>query len=395
MKKLIALLLSLLLIVSCCAAFAEPVDTEESAPLTREELEIYLDSLAAVALEDENLSVATYDDGSTFADFSGGVLQIADETLTDSTAVLSALLYEEQADPRGLYLGATLDEVLAVYPNDNPLLSGSYYDAVLSIGGDKPEIAVAYLLRDGQRVKTIAYSVYSWQPDGVEIWGVYYTLNQGIVNGIFVGSSGVMTEEDALEELHGISEMQEISEYFAYPSSMDDGEGLAPFQREDLNLGRFGQTVSDFLDLNAEAMIEAFGPAPVDEWTEDSNGSFLRLLQWDGVSLLLNYDAQKQFVAVDTLTINDDVLDGPRGVRVGDTLDSVIFRFRHGDTFVDGSTLSLYSDGQTHPYGYGVLNYSPESAELSYAFDLEDGRSIVWHNTFVAGILQSMSLLLR
>ena len=395
MKKLIALLLALLMIVSCCGAFAETVEAEESAPLTREELEIYLDSLRPVALEDEGLSVATYDDGSTFADFSGGVLQIADETLTDSTAVLSALLYEEQADPRGMYLGATLDEVLAAYPNDNPLLSGSYYDAVLSISGDKPEIAVAYLLRDGQRVNTIAYSVYSWQPDGVEIWGVYYTLNQGIVNSIFVGSSGVMTEEDALEELHGISEMQEISEYFAYPASMDDGEGLAPFQREDLNLGRFGETVSDFLDLDAEAMIAAFGPAPVDEWTEDSDGTFLRLLQWDGVSLLLNYDAQKQFIAVDTLTINDDVLDGPRGVRVGDILDSVIFRFRHGDTFVDGSTLSLYSDGQTQPYGYGVLNYSPESAELSYAFDLEDGRSIVWHSTFVAGILQSMSLLLR
>ena len=393
MKKLIALLLSLLLTVSACAAFAEAVETEESAPLTKEELEIYLDSLAAAALEDENLLLTSYDDGSSFAEFSGGILQIADEQLTDSTAILSASLYKDQPDPRGLRLGATLDEVLAAYPNDNPLLSGSYYDAVLSIGGDKPEMTVGYLLRDGQRVGTIAYSVYSWQPDGVEIWGVYYTLNQGIVTGIFAGSSGVMAEEDALEELHGISEMQEISGYFAYPSSMDDGEGLAPFQREDLNLVRFGETVADFLDLDADAMIAAFGPAPVDEWTEDSDGSFLRLAQWNGISLLLNYDAQKQFTGVDTLTINDDVLDGPRGVRVGDTLDSVIFRFRHGDTFVDGSTLSLYGDGQAAPYG--TLNYSPESAELSYAFDLEDGRSIVWHNTFVAGILQSMSLLLR
>ena len=393
MKKMIALLLSLLLTVSSCAAFAEPVEAEESAALTREELEMYLDSLAAAALEDETLRLTAYDDGSSFAEYSGGVLQIADEELTASTAVLNAYLNEEQADPRGLYLGSPLEDVLRAYPNDNPRLRGSYYDAVLFMAGEKPEMSVGFLLRDGQRVETVAYVVYSWQADGVALSQVVYSLENSTVTAIQVRMSDLMEEAEALENIQEISEMQETSEYFAFLSRAENGETLTPFAREDLLLVQYGETVADFLDLTAEDMIAAFGPAPVDEWTEDSDGTFLRLLQWDGISLLLHCDAQKQFLGVDSLTVNDDVLDGPRGVRVGDTLDSVIFRFRHGDTFVDGSTLSLYGDGQEAPYG--ILSYSPESAEVSYAFALGDGQTVVWHLTFVTGILQSMSLLLR
>ena len=156
---------------------------------------------------------------------------------------------------------------------------------------------------------------------------------------------------------------------------------------------QLGQKVADFLDLNAEDMISTLGNPSVDEWTEDSDGSFLRLMQWDGVSLLLNYDAQRKFTAVDSLTINDEGLEGPRGVCVGDLLDSVIFRFRHAEVFGTEDTVSLYGDGQTAPYG--VLSYTPESAEVTYAFSLEDSRSVVWHMTFVIGELQSMTLMLR
>jgi len=213
------------------------------------------------------------------------------------------------------------------------------------------------------------------------------------VTGIFVGSEGLMEEAEALESIQEFSDMQEISEYFAYPWSAWDGERLAPFTREDLSLLANAQLSLDFLDLDADTVTNAFGPAPVDEWTEDSDGTFLRLMQWDGLSLLLHYDSGKQFLAVDSLTVNVDVLDGPRGVRVGDTLESVIYRFRHGETFTDNSTLALYGDGQELPYG--MLNYSPESTEVTYAFSLEDGRSVIWHMTFAVGEMQSMTLALR
>ena len=390
MKKMIALVLAALMLL-CSCALAEPLE-EESAKLTKEEMEMYLDEMGKEALQDGNAAVVTFEDGTSYAEYAGGALKISDEELTETTAILGIYPAEDQADLRGLFLGASLDEVLRAYPNDNALLSGTYYDAALYVIGEKPQVAAGFLLRDGQRVTEVVHTVYDWQPDGVEVWMALYTLENGFVTNIYVGSAERMEEEEALESIREIADMQETSEYFAYARS-ETGEGLAPFTREDLGLLADGHVKLDFLDLTAETMADVFGPAPVDEWTEDSDGAFLRLLQWDGVSLLLQYDAGKQFLSVDSLTINDDVLDGPRGVRVGDPLDSVLYRFLHGEVFVADDSVVLYGDGQEAPYG--MLVYSPEGAELSYAFSLDESRGVIWHMTFVAGTLQTMSLLLR
>lgn len=390
MKKLTALLLSFLLLCSC-AALAEPAE-EESAPLTKEELEIYLNDLGAAALGDESTTVDTLSSGDHYADFFGGTLKISDEELTETTAILGVYPSDGQADSRGIYLGDGLDKVLRAYPNDNPQLAGSYYDAVLYISGEKPEVSTGFVLREGQQVTEVVHTVYSWQPEGVETWVVYYIMEDGMVMGMYAGATQMMEEEEALESIQEIADMQEISEYFAYPLS-ETGEGLAPFSREDLGLLIDGQITLDLLDLTAQEAIEYFGPAPVDEWTQDSDGAFLRLMQWDGISLLLKCDGEKQFVSVDSLTVNDNVLDGPRGVRVGDKLDSVLFRFLHGEVFTAEDTVTLYGDGENAPFG--VLTYTPESAELTYALALEEGKNVIWHMTFVGGELQTMSLLLR
>lgn len=387
MKKLISLLLALLLIFSC-QALAETVETEESPFLTYEELEIYLSSLAEQAMEDENLTILPGENGASEAVFSGGSLFIADETLSATTAILGAFLSYEQEDPRGLRLNDTLEDLLAAYPNDNPRLTGSYYDAVLYMSGEMPEMTAGYVLRDGQRVTSVTHCVYSWQQDGVIVSGVEYHLSQGVIDSINVfGMMDRLEEAEAAEAIQDLGRSQEISEYFAYPQSVQ-GDALAPFQREDLSFSGV-----DFLDLTAESAIEAFGPVPVDEWTQDSNGEMLRLMQWNGLSLVLVYDSGKNFLRVDSLIINDDVMDGPRGVRPGDWLDSVIFRFQHLDLMVDNDTLLLYGDGTQPPYG--LLTYSPDSAELSYALSLEDGRTVLWHMTFQSGTLKEMSLLAR
>ena len=392
MKKLFCLSIALLMLFSA-AALAEPVPVDENAPLTREEIALYLDSLVSAALEEGSFTTEENGVGMTEVQYSGALLVIADEQLTETTAVVSAFLEEETSDLRGLFIGSSLAEVLAAYPNDNPNLAGAYYDATLFISGEKPEMSVGYILRDGQRVTSVVYDVYSWQPDGVSVSQVIYRLDNGYVSDIMVFADGLYEEDVILQSVQDLADMQEISEYFAYPVSADNGEALAPFEREDLTLLVNASDALDFLDLTAEGMIAVLGNPPVDEWTEDSDGSFLRLMQWEGASLLLKYDAQRKFTAVDSLTVNDVILEGPRGVRVGDALDSVIFRFRHAEVFGSESTVFLYGDGQALPYG--TLAYSPESAEVSYAFSLEDGRTVVWHMTFVIGELQSMTLMLR
>ncbi|MBQ6257230.1 MAG: hypothetical protein IJJ60_11625 [Clostridia bacterium] len=236
--------------------------------------------------------------------------------------------------------------------------------------------------------------MYSWQPDGVSVSSVTYLLENGYVESIRIAMDDEILEEaEAREKIQEIREMQEISEYFAYPVSMDNGEALAPFEREDLALRANASDVLDFLDLTAEGLTDVLGPAPVDEWTEDSDGSFLRLLQWEGVSVYLRYNAQRQFTGVGSLTVNDVNLDGPRGVRVSDSLDSVIYRFRHAEILYADDTVLLYGDGQTVPYG--ALVYTPENAEVTYALSVGEGRTMVWHMTFVIGELQSMTLALQ
>lgn len=384
MKKLISLLLALLLATGI--ALAEPA-TEESAALTYEELEMYLDELVKEAMASGEVTIVS-EENSVSAVFSGATLRIADETLSENTAVLSAVLSHDTECPRGLKAGDTLAQLLAAYPNDNATLSGTYFDAALYVAGEKPVVTVGWLLRDGQRVTEVTHCVYHWLADGVIRCGVRYTLDQGTIIGIEVfGLDSRIEESEALSEVAEVADMQEFNEYFAYPQS-EDGSLLSPFEREDLSFAGM-----DFLDLTVEMATEALGSSPVDEWTQDSTGEYLRLKQWDGVSILFVYDANKQFLRVDSLTVNDDVLEGPRGVRVGDWMDSVLFRFRHSEGGTGESGVILYGDGQTAPYG--VLTYSDETTTLTYTLALDEKNTVIWHLTFVDAKLQSMNLLLR
>ena len=383
MKKLLALLLALTLI---CPALAEPAQ-EESAPLTREELEIYADALVNAALEKGAITVVTSQDGPTVAFTGCGSLTIADDQLTQTTALLDAALAVGQACPRGLEIGSTLEEVMQVYPNDNPQLLGTYYDAALYVSGEKPEITAGWILREGQRVTQITHCVYAWGEDGVGKCGVTYTLDQGYVTDIEVfGLGDRIEEEQALAELAEVSQMQEQQEYFAYPQSAS--ADLTPFGREDLAFGGL-----DFLDLTPEMALNALGDSPVDEWMEDSNGEYLRLREWEGVSILFRYNAKKEFLHVDSLAVNEDTLEGPRGVRVGDYMETVVNRFQHGQGGSDAEG-QLYLYGQSDSANYGVISYSTETVAITYAFALE-GQNVLWQLTFANGALQSMRMLLR
>lgn len=393
MKKVCALLLALILTVSCAALAETLPEAEENAVVTAEEIQMYLDRLGDEVAALGNSTVKEHSEGLSVVSFPGGEMLIAGQEMTaDAPVLLATLTSPEAQDLRGLKVGDYLMDVLALYPNDNPTLSGTYYDATLYISGEKPEAHLGYLLRDGQRVESVTFDALTWQEAGVAVTSVIYKLDQNMVTQIIVGSLGAkISEDEALGYIDESAMIQEITEYFAYPLS-ENGQELAPLEREDLSIRARDGVTLDFIDLTAEAMTGAFGAPLVDEWTEDSNGDQLRTMQWDGLSLLLAYDAQKNFLRVDSLTVNDDVAEGPRGVRIGDFLDYVIYRFRHVEEFEEDGRVFLYGDGETAPYG--VISYSPESTELTYALAVNE-KTVLWHLTFGSGRLESMRLLLR
>ena len=385
MKRLIALLLCLFLLMPSALA----TEVEESAPLSYEELQLYLAKLPGIALQN-SVSVGKAGDGRTIADTDCGRLTLAGDKLTADTVVTEADLSVHQAGPRGLYLGDTLEMLLATYPNDNPDLGGTYYDAALYITGEKPEVVCGYLLRDGQRVTQVTHMIYHWLESGSVIrCGAEYTLDQGTITGIRVfGMQDEIDENTAVQEINDCAVMQESSEYKAYPQSTA-GDELAPFEREDLYFSGL-----DLLELTMEDAIAVLGDAPVDDWMEDSDGGYLRLRQWDGISLLFDYDADKRFKGLDTVIINDESIEGPRGVRVGDAMETVIYRFLHDQGGITESGILLYGDGENPPYG--ICAYSEETATLTYTQTVNE-KTFIWHMTFSndTGLMTGMRFLIR
>ncbi|MBR6186654.1 MAG: hypothetical protein IKQ41_10390 [Clostridia bacterium] len=393
MKKMLSLLLALLLLAS--PALAENVpEAEESPALTYEEMQIYLTKLVASALADPDLGtvVSLEEGGPMQAIFAGGSLQIAEETLTETTAVLGAELAMGQEDPRGLLIGASLDELLAAYPNDNPGLYGSYYDAALYVRGEQPEVTAGYLLRDGQRVTQVVHAVYFWQADEVICCRVRYEIRDGMVFAISIEDMDkLIPQEEALGQINEIAAIQENREYFAYPT--DESGALEPFVREDLGLRTADLLGTDLLDLTPETALETLGEALGDAWSDDQTGAVphaLRQMDWEGISLLLVYDENRNEIHQKVLTVTSETLEGPRGVRVGDTMDSVLNRFRHALEMTGDGVFLLYGDGQQAPFG--VLSYNAYGAEIQYALALEDGRTVRFHLSFTDGILDEMIL---
>lgn len=383
MKKLIALLLCCMMLVPAALATQE---VEENPPLSLAEIERFTDSLLSQA-KNENCEIATDDLGRAVAIATCGDITLSNNALSEESHVLNARLSVGQACLRGLKVGDSQEMIFQVYPNDNPTLLGNYYEATLCIFDQQPEACLGYALREGQRVSEITYVVYNWQQDGVVKSGVTYKMDQGYIQQIDVFiTPDMLTEEEALADINDSAMVQEDTQYQAFPTS-EIGTDLDTFCREDLSFSGI-----DFYTLTPDAAVTAFGSAVVDEWVEDSDGSFLRLMQWEGISLVTKYDAGKNFISVYSLSINNESMEGPRGVRVGDYTDTVLFRFRHSEGSAVEDGVLLYGDGKTAPYG--KITYSEETNNISYTVALDDDVALLYL-TFRNDSLQEIQLFLN
>ena len=126
--------------------------------------------------------------------------------------------------------------------------------------------------------------------------------------------------------------------------------------------------------------------------TLTDEGAYLRSMEFASCTMTFSYDAQKQNPVLEMLCIDMDGLEGPRCVRIGDTLSSVISRFRNGEGDYDGvSREVLYGDGENAPYG--LAEYGDDAtAGLWYAAKLEDGRTVVLSMSFEQMYLSDITL---
>lgn len=379
MKKLFALLLCCLMVMPLALAD----EMEETPVLSMEELEMYKENLWAQAMAGE-IILEKDQNGQNVAITAVGDLTITGEAPEADTYVRNARLSVHQPGPRGLMIGDSLDMIFQVYPNDNPALVGNYYEATLCIWGEEPEVMLGYALRNGQRVSEVTYAVYNWQADGIVKSGITFHLDQGYIQQINVFTAPeLMTQEEVLADINDSAAVQEDDEYFAYPIS-ENGAALDPFCREDLVFSGM-----DFYALTPDKAITALGNAQVDEWNQDTDGTWLRLMQWDGITLIAKYDTEKKFSSVYSLTITNEEVEGPRGLRTGDYIDMVLFRFRHSEGSAVENGVILYGDGENAPFG--KIAYGTDTDTLVYTEKLDQG-SVMLYLTFNNDILQEIQL---
>lgn len=383
---------NLLIALVCLSLMPFAVFSQEAAePIRLAEVEQFNQSLLEMAMA-EQLSPFSADDGYLVRG-NGYELLLAGEDVSADSLVLSAALTDlphsdEQAQatqapvsPRGVMPGMVVEDLLALYPNDNPSLAGTTDRAVLYITGELPAaVSVGFLLRDGRSPQSIEQLVYYQAGDGVMRAGLQYTLDMGIVTAIrSFTSREALSQQQAAEELANLRDLQEQNQYIA----LGDRDG-SRFAREDLELAGL-----DFLDAQLGTLDSVLGEAANQESVDNSDGSTLIISQWPGFeSVFVRREGAPD--RAQRLTVNGGAFEGPRGLRLGDPLAQAVSRFEHaGEVGAAGGTLYGQAEQQVPPYGLMVVN--PESTLLYYAIDTQAGKAALILE-FVDDLLVNMTL---
>lgn len=392
MKKCVALFLALMMVLSLTTAVAE----SDADALDYDELMDWAEgfktrALAAGApLNDPTEEAAYTEDGYAFV-YDFATLYMDRPEMTADSVLQAVVVYSpEEQGPRGTGVDQLSSEVLNAFYNENDDLQGDSSFAALYVSDTMPAGALwGWVQRDGQRIETIQYAVHeqlSSGGDGYTDCGLVYTLSDNLVAAIRAyGLNETISADEVRSNLDAVQEVSEKTEYAQVPTSINGSE-LERFDRDDLIFSGL-----DFLSLTPEEAEARLDAAQEDDWMEDE-GAYLRSMEFASCTMTFSYDAQKQNPVLEMLSIDMDGLEGPRCVRIGDTLSSVISRFRNGEGDYDGvSREVLYGDGENAPYG--LAEYGDDAtAGLWYAAKLEDGRTVVLSMSFEQMYLSDITL---
>lgn len=389
MKKMLCVLLALLLCPMLVLA-------EESVaePLSYQELVSWAEGYLARAKESTPLNDpanALTPDGYEFV-YDFATLYADTPDMSNDTALNAVVLtIDMENGPRSVNVDNAMSVVLDAYYNENAMLEGTKEAAVLYTMDLMPASAAwGQVLRDGQRVQTIQYGVHEQLATGGEGYtdaGVIYTMLENRVTAVRVyGLNSRITLQQVNDLMYDMSNLAKETAYTQVPFSYN-GLELTDFALEDLIVSGL-----DFLALTPETAAQVLGQPDSDTWMEDGDNGYTRMQVYDGFEVTYTYDKNKENCQVYMLLITKDGLEGPRGVRCGDTFASVYNRFRNGmGEYGDDGVEMLY--GENGVGSYGKATYGTDaSARLRYAFELSDGRDVVLQMDFTVMELSEIIL---
>ena len=376
-----------------------PAWAEESGAdiLTLEELRQWVNdykirAMATQPLNDPTAEESLTEDGYLFV-YEFARLYMDGPEMTADSAVRALVVYDpDEAGLRGVRVDDPVEAVLAAYYTENEDLVGNSGQALLYAVDLMPEGGyIGTVHRDGQRIQVIDYSVYEQPPtdgDGYTDAGLLYTVDDGLVSAIRAyGLCERIDTEDVAVAMENARRLNAEATYSQVQTSAVGAE-LEPFNSEDMIFSGI-----DFPALTPEDAAAAFGDALDDVWLDDVNG-YMRTMQFESCEVTFLYDAARQNGRVKTLTINTDRLEGPRSVRVGDTVAGVRSRFRNGEGEDSGLREVLYGSEDSGVFGTAAYG-EDASAVLRYGALSEDGVPVLLYLNFEQLYLSEIILMVN
>ena len=392
MKKFLSMIIALCMLAVCGIAVAEGPD-----PLTAGELEAWANGMKAVALEDEPQNDPADEESETedgylfqyeFAALYGDVTE-----MTADTRLLVAVVNESgQNGPRGISLAMSPAEVIALFPNDNPEQAGDRTGAVLYLR-EQPDGSTVYgrVNRDGQRISVITYGEIVPEDDGFRLATLQCFFIESLLYEMRAecfdsgADTPLLTREDRDEMIASLKALDGKDEYIAVKTS-PVGTELSEFSADDLNFSglRFvGMTPEDLPGTPEEDMMD------------DDNGTYILLLDEADYEAVFRCDDEAGANArIVSFTIKGEGLEGPRGVRIGDTLHEDIQRFRSENNDSDGLDEILYGDENSVNRGVAQYSMTGEST-LRYTTETGDGTQVVLLLRYVLNSLDEIMIYIQ
>ena len=390
-------MLCLLVVLALLPVFPAMAEESSADILMLEELRQWVNdykirALASQPLNDPKAAESDTEDGYMFVYEFATLYMDRNEMTADSVVQALVIFSDEEADLRGLRVDDPAEAVLAAYYTENADLVGNSEQAILYAVDLMPEGAyIGTVHRNGQRIQVLDYSVYEQPPtggDGYTDAGILYTMANGNVSTIRAyGLNQRIPAEEVSAAAESARALGAETSYSQVQTSTV-GTELEPFDSEDMIFSGI-----DFPSLIPEDAVAAFGEPLDDVWLDDDNG-YMRIMQFESCEAVFLYDTARQNGRVKSLTINTDRMEGPRSVRVGDMLTSVLNRFRNGDGEFDGMTELLY--GSEESGEFGMAQYGEDaSVVLRYGALTEEGVPVLLYLNLREYVLSEIILMIN
>ena len=367
MFKKIMCLLTVICLGLCAIASAEG----GPEAVTAAELETLLATVreqtaSAELLNDPADDAARSEDGIHFqyeiAEFYAGGDQLTAET------PVNVLLFQDSEGEvfRGTGIDTQWIDLLAAFPLDNPELEGTKEQAVLYLK-EKADGGFLYgtVFRDGQRLTAAEYGEMIKDGDEYRDVSVTYAMMNGLVTSIRIDGLNPAAKTEAAQAEETLAELKALSDTREYRQVKTSrvGSELTPFGADDLTFNGITYTklTPDTLPGNAEQ-----------EKIDNEDGTWLIRCDGDGWEAVFSCDSNEENAVILSFTILDPDTEGPRCVRLGDTMSDDYCRFRsEGNEMTDGMTELLYGSEESQEYGLASFDYSDGEAFLRYVTEAD------------------------